>query len=96
MWAMASVLAVVVGGAGTGTLGAPRPVEVAGKPLIVPWVAAFPALGDLDGDGRPDLLLGSRRGTLTVYRNEGGPGRPRFAEPAPFGKYCNDERIPVG
>lgn len=96
MWAMASVLAVVVGGAGTGMLGEPRPVEAAGRPLVVPWVAAFPALGDLDGDGKPDLLLGDRHGGLTVYRNEGTAARPRFGEPVPFAKLCPDGRIPTG
>ena len=28
-----------------------------------------PALGDLDGDGRPDLLIGSASGMLRAYRN---------------------------
>ncbi|MFW6192336.1 MAG: FG-GAP-like repeat-containing protein, partial [Gemmatimonadota bacterium] len=32
-----------------------------------------PALADLDGDGRDDLVLGSFRGRVALYRNE-GPG----------------------
>lgn len=36
------------------------------------------AIGDLDGDGDPDLLLGTEDGTLRHFSNEGRPGRPRF------------------
>ena len=78
------------------SLGERRPVEVEGKPLIVDDYAAFPALGDFDGDGRPDLLLGDARGFLKVYRNVGGAGRLRLAAPVRFGEFCADERIPTG
>ena len=78
------------------SLGERRPVEVEGKPLIVDNYAAFPALGDLDGDGRPDLLLGDTRGFLKVYRNVGRPGRLRLTAPVRFGEFCDDERIPTG
>ena len=37
-----------------------------------------PALGDLDGDGDLDLLMGESSGTLNYYRNDGGPGAPDF------------------
>ncbi len=37
-----------------------------------------PALGDLDGDGDLDLLVGESSGTLNYYRNDGGPGAPDF------------------
>jgi hypothetical protein len=78
------------------SLGERRPVEVEGKPLIVDDYAAFPAIGDLDGDGRPDLLLGDPRGFLKVYRNAGGPGRLLLTAPVRFGEFCDDERIPTG
>jgi hypothetical protein len=39
---------------------------------------ATPALGDLDGDGDLDLLIGESSGTLNYYENVGGPGAPRF------------------
>jgi hypothetical protein len=37
-----------------------------------------PALGDLDGDGDLDLLIGEASGALNFYRNEGTPRDPRF------------------
>jgi hypothetical protein len=37
-----------------------------------------PALGDVDGDGDLDLFVGEASGALNFYRNDGGPGGPRF------------------
>ncbi len=39
---------------------------------------ASPALGDVDGDGDLDLVVGESSGQLAYYRNDGGPGGPRF------------------
>lgn len=37
-----------------------------------------PAFGDLNGDGKPDLLIGSFRGSLLYYQNTGAPGDTAF------------------
>ena len=47
-------------------------LEVSGESHIVP------ALGDLTGDGRPDLVVGTGGGTLQVYRNTGSASEPAF------------------
>ena len=39
---------------------------------------ATPTLGDLDGDGLLDLLVGEASGALNYYRNVGTPRTPRF------------------
>jgi hypothetical protein len=39
---------------------------------------ATPTLGDLDGDGDLDLLVGESSGTLNFYRNAGTATSPRF------------------
>ncbi len=38
-----------------------------------------PALGDLDGDGDPDLVSGNRDGQFRYFRNTGSATRPAFA-----------------
>ncbi|RAV10789.1 FG-GAP repeat domain-containing protein [Paenibacillus contaminans] len=52
---------------------APQRLMADGKPLAVTANAA-PAIGDIDGDGTPDLLVGDSRGAVTLFR--GVPGRP--------------------
>ena len=39
---------------------------------------AAPALGDLDGDGVTDLLVGLGSGELRAYRNVGSEAAPTF------------------
>ncbi len=40
------------------------------------------AAGDLNGDGLPDLVVGTRGGELLYYENVGTPGHPAFRSPS--------------
>ena len=77
-------------------LARPAPVEVDGKPLVLDGGAGFPFVGDIDGDGRQDLLLGSADGRLLVYRNVGTKVSPRLRAPQWFDDAVPTGRIPAG
>ncbi len=78
------------------------PLGDEGRPLHdndYPWV------GDFDGDGKPDLLVGQHTyqhengktgGRLRVYANTGERGRPQFGAPVWFDDKNPTGRIPGG
>ena len=59
-------------------LAAPVVILAEGKPLEVAGFAA-PCVGDMDGDGIADLLVGQRDlGRLRIYKNRGTNAAPKF------------------
>lgn len=45
---------------------------------------AVPALADMDGDGKADLLIGNAEGSIELWRNVGGAGMIRFERDPSF------------
>jgi hypothetical protein len=73
---------------------------VDGKPLVREGGGLVPFVGDLDGDGRQALLLGTpvvyEDGRLLVYRNVGTKSSPRLSGPQWFDALVPTGRIPRG
>ena len=68
-----------------------------GRPIELPYRSLFPFVGDLDGDGRDELLLGTPdSGRLKVFQILGSHGRRVLGAPSWFDEKVPDGRIPKG
>ena len=64
---------------------APQRLQVAGEDIDTDVGHAGPFVGDFDGDGKRDLLVGQfGGGILWIYRNTGTEAEPVFARRRKF------------
>ena len=75
----------------------PVRLEANGKPIDTAVGHAAPFVGDFDGDGKRDLLVGQfGDGILWVYDNVGTNAAPKFAAGVKFKDGAQDGRVPTG
>jgi hypothetical protein len=75
----------------------PVRLEADGKPIDTAVGHAAPFVGDFDGDGVKDLLVGQfGEGILWIYRNVGTNERPKLAAGVKFKEGKADGRVPTG
>jgi hypothetical protein len=78
-------------------LAPPVLVESGGKPIDVEIGHAAPFVGDFDGDGLADLLVGQfGEGKLRIYRNRGTKASPRLDGFTWFRDDSPEGRVPAG
>ena len=79
-------------------LAPPVHILAGGKPLDVERIGhAAPFVGDFDGDGKPDLLVGQYDdGKLRIYRNTGTARAPKYDTYTYFVAGGDTGRVPVG
>jgi hypothetical protein len=78
-------------------VGEPVAVLSDGRPIELSYRSLFPFVGDLDCDGREELLLGTPdSGRLKVFPNLGSNGRRAFGAPFWLDDKVPDGRIPKG
>ena len=78
-------------------VGEPVALQSDGRPIELPYRSLFPFVGDLDGDGRDEFLLGTPdSGRLKVFPILGSHGRRVLGAPSWFDEEVPDGRIPKG
>ena len=78
-------------------LAPPVRLEAAGKVIDTDVGHAAPFVGDFDGDGTSDLLVGQfGEGILWIYRNEGTNSHPRLAAGKKFKDGKPEGCVPTG
>lgn len=74
----------------------PVRIEAGGKPIDTDVGHAAPYVGDFDGDGVQDLLVGQfGDGILWIFRNEGTNAKPKLAAGVKFKEGSPDGRVPT-
>jgi uncharacterized protein (DUF2141 family) len=63
---------------------------------LLPGNGGAPAVGDLDGDGKLDLLVGNAAGTFIFYKNTGSATAPAFLSITGTGNPLNGVDVGVG
>jgi hypothetical protein len=82
---------------GSRELAPPVRIEAAGKPIDTDVGHAAPFVGDFDGDGVQDLLVGQfGDGILWIYKNQGTSAAPKLAAGVKFKDGKEDGRVPTG
>lgn len=83
----------------TGGLAAPVRIEAAGEPIDIGKLSdiahAGPCLGDIDGDGDKDLLVGDFPGFFWLFENKGTTAEPAYAKGKKLKTGKSDAKVPV-
>ena len=61
------------------TFAAPKRIEADGQPIST-YIHPYPTVFDEDGDGKKDLLVGTHRAEIRVFRNIGTSEQPRLTD----------------
>ena len=101
LFALGVVISLAMSGVSVGQvdeLEKPFRLLADGKPLDVEGTGyAAPFVGDFDGDGKRDLLVGQfSSGKLRIYTNKGTQEKPEFSDFAWFQDDAETGRVPSG